>query len=243
MSASTSNGNLDAEYIRSHLAAVRARISAAEQRYNRHPGSVALLAVSKAQPAAAIAAAYQAGQRDFGESYLQEALVKQNDCNPSELIWHFIGALQSNKTRQVARHFTWVHSVDRLKIALRLNEQRPATLPPLEICLQVNIGAEPQKAGIDPSQLPTLVAQLQSLSKLRLRGLMALPPPSENLGEQRHYFRQMKTAFDALRAQGYPLDTLSMGMSTDLEAAIAEGATLVRIGSALFGDRPPPSGG
>jgi pyridoxal phosphate enzyme (YggS family) len=238
MSSPTTNDNNEAQTISSRVAELRSRILSAEQHYNRHIGSVTLLAVSKTQPTAAILAAYQAGQRHFGESYLQEAITKQKALSHCAITWHFIGALQSNKTRQVAQHFAWVHSVDRLKIAVRLNEQRPTELPPLNVCLQVNIGAEPQKAGVDPAQLASLAAQLQPLSGIRLRGLMALPPLSEDFDEQRRHFRQLKLAFDRLQNKGYPLDTLSMGMSTDLEAAIAEGSTLVRVGTALFGGRP-----
>ena len=238
MSPLTTNNNIEAETIEARLDAIRARISSAERRYGRSPGSITLLAVGKGQPGAALLAAYRAGQRDFGESYLQEASTKQAELRGCAIIWHFIGALQSNKTRSVARHFSWVHSVDRLKVATRLNEQRPAELPPLNICLQVNIGAERQKAGVAPNQLPSLAAQLRALSRLRLRGLMALPPATKDVDEQRAYFRLMKLAFERLRDEGHPIDTLSMGMSADLEAAIAEGATLVRIGSALFGERP-----
>jgi PLP dependent protein len=234
----TNDNNIEVKTIKTRLAELRARISSAERQSGRRAGSITLLAVSKTQAAAVILAAYHAGQRDFGESYIQEALAKQAALSECAITWHFIGALQSNKTRQVAQHFSWVHSVDRLKIAVRLNEQRPAGLPPLNICLQVNIGAEPQKAGVDPAQLPSLAAELQSLPRLRLRGLMALPPASEDVDEQRGYFKKLRLAFERLRSRGHPLDTLSMGMSTDLEAAIAEGATLVRIGTALFGERP-----
>ena len=237
MSVLRTNDNIDAEAITIRLGHLHDRISAAERLYGGRSGSVTLLAVSKSQPVSAILAAYLAGQRDFGESYLQEAMAKQNELNDYTISWHFIGALQSNKTRLVAQHFDWVHSVDRLKIAVRLNEQRPPELPPLNVCLQVNIGAEQQKAGLDIAQLPMIAAQLQSLPKLRLRGLMALPPASDDIKEQRGYFRQLRSAFEKLHAHGYPLDTLSMGMSSDLEAAIAEGATLVRIGTALFGER------
>jgi pyridoxal phosphate enzyme (YggS family) len=238
MSPLTINNNIEAETVKTRLNEVRARISSAERRYGRTAGSVALLAVGKGQTGTALLAAYRAGQRDFGESYLQEAAAKQAELNGCAITWHFIGALQSNKTRPVARHFSWVHSVDRLKIAARLNDQRPADLPPLNICLQVNIGAEQQKAGVAPDQLPSLAAQLRPLSRLRLRGLMALPPASEDVDKQRAYFRLMKLAFERLRGRGHAIDTLSMGMSADLEAAIAEGATLVRIGTALFGTRP-----
>ena len=174
MSVLRTNDNIDAKAVNIRLNQLRSRIATAERHYGRKTGSVTLLAVSKTQPTTAILTAYHAGQRDFGESYLQEALAKQTALNDYAITWHFIGALQSNKTRLIAQHFTWVHSVDRLKIAVRLNEQRPADLPPLNICLQVNIGAEQQKAGIDASQLPVLAAQLQPLSRLRLRGLMAL---------------------------------------------------------------------
>ena len=232
------NDNIEVETIINRLVAIRARIAAAEREYGSPPGSVTLLAVSKAQSADAVRAVYAVGQRDFGESYLQEASSKQAALSDCAITWHFIGALQSNKTRQIAQHFAWVHSVDRLKIAVRLNEQRPEDLPPLNICLQVNIGAEQQKAGIAPPDLHLLAAQLRPLSRLRLRGLMALPPASDDVGAQRGYFRQLKLAFEQLRNEGHPLDTLSMGMSTDLESAIAEGATLVRIGTALFGERP-----
>jgi pyridoxal phosphate enzyme (YggS family) len=237
MSPVTTNDHIAQQTMADRLAALHARILSAEQSCGRHSGSVTLVAVSKTQPAAAVLAAYRAGQRDFGESYLQEALTKQTALRDYGITWHFIGTLQSNKTRQVAQHFSWVHSVDRLKTAARLNDQRPGHLPPLNICLQINIGAEPQKAGVEPAQVPTLAAQLQSLPRLRLRGLMALPPPSEGFDQQRDYFRQLRFVFERLRGHGYPIDTLSMGTSTDLEAAIAEGATVVRIGTALFGER------
>ena len=238
MSPLSTNNNIEVESIHNRLAAIHARIATAEREYGRQPGSTTLLAVGKSQPADVIGAVYAAGQRDFGESYLQEALSKQSALSDFAITWHFIGALQSNKTRQVAQHFSWVHSVDRLRIAVRLNEQRPEEMPPLNICLQVNIGSERQKAGIAPLDLHLLAAQIRPLSKLRLRGLMALPPPSNDIGAQRGYFQQLKLAFEQLRNEGHPLDTLSMGMSSDLEAAIAEGSTLVRIGTALFGERP-----
>lgn len=225
------------ETITARLNEIRSRISTAEQRYGRKPGSVTLVAASKAQPAAAILTAYRAHQRHFGESYLQEALAKQIALTAYDITWHFIGALQSNKTRSIAQHFAWVHSVDRLKTAERLNAQRPPELPPLDICIQVNIGAEQQKSGAEPNQLSLLAEQVSKLSRLRLRGLMALPPASADFDEQRHYFEHLRNSFEQLQAQGYSLDTLSMGMSADLEAAIAEGATMVRVGTALFGKR------
>ena len=234
----TKNDNIEAELIKTRLAELHARILSAKQHYGRLHDPITLLAVSKNQPTSAILAAYRAGQRDFGESYLQESLSKLAAFHDYAINWHFIGTLQSNKTRQVAQHFSWVHSIDRLKIAERLNEQRPMELPPLNICLQVNIGAEKQKSGLTLDQLPALASKLQALTRLRLRGVMALPPPNEDADKQRSYFRLMRLAFEELRDLGYEIDTLSMGMSADLEAAIAEGATLVRIGTALFGERP-----
>jgi len=219
------------------LDAVRARITAAEQLYRRTPGSVTLLAVSKGQSADAIRAAYHAGQAHFGESYLQEALSKQSTLSDLALTWHFIGAIQSNKTRDIARHFAWVHSVDRFKIAERLHQQRPPELPPLNVCIQVNIGEEPQKAGVTPNEIPSILRQLRELSRLRVRGLMTLPPASEDFTLQRSHFQDLRLTFERLHAQDPTLDTLSMGMSGDWEAAIAEGATLLRIGTALFGPR------
>ena len=238
MSPLTPIDNIAGNAIAARLIATRERIAAAERCYDRKPGSVTLVAVTKAQDADAVFTAYQAGQRHFGESYLQEALPKLLALTELDIAWHFIGAMQSNKTRDIAGRFAWVHSVDRLKIAERLNEQRPQHLPPLNVCVQVNIGAERQKAGISPTLLPSFFEQLLKLKRLRVRGLMVLPPASEDFEEQRSYFRRLKLTFEALRSQAYPIDTLSMGMSGDLEAAIAEGATLVRVGSALFGDRP-----
>lgn len=216
------------------LAAVRARISDAERRY----GSVTLLAIGKQQPVEVIAAACAAGLKDFGENYLQEALIKIVALADRGITWHFTGALQSNKTRTVARHFTWVHSVDRLKLAERLSAQRPAGLPPLNVCIQVNIGDEAQKTGVAADETATLAHAIAALPRLRLRGLMCLPPESDDFDTQRRFFRILLDLSRALRRQGLDIDTLSMGMSADLEAAIAEGATLVRIGSALFGARP-----
>ena len=238
MSPLTQNDNIEEKLIDTRLAEVRARIAAAEHRYDRVLGSVTLVAVSKAQPAAAIRAAYRAGQRHFGESYLQEALLKQTELTDLNISWHFVGAIQSNKTRDIAQNFAWIHGVDRLKIAERLHEQRPQTLPRLDVCIQVNVGAERQKAGVSLMELSSLMEQLLKLTRLRVRGLMALPPLSKDFHEQRGYFHELRLALAQLQDQGYPLDTLSMGMSTDLEAAIAEGATLVRVGTALFGERP-----
>lgn len=216
------------------IAKVRARIREAAQAAHRDPAAVGLLAVSKTQPAAAIRQAHTSGMTDFGENYLQEALAKQAELGDLELTWHFIGPIQSNKTRAIAEHFAWVHSVDRLKIAQRLAEQRPAHLPPLNICLQVNVSGEVSKSGCAPEELPALASAVAQLPHLRLRGLMAIPEPSDDPREQHVAFARLRQLQSALP---FDLDTLSMGMSHDLEAAIAEGATWVRVGTALFGAR------
>ncbi|MDD2132850.1 YggS family pyridoxal phosphate-dependent enzyme [Pseudomonas kurunegalensis] len=217
-----------------NLSAISARIASAAQAAGRDPASVQLLAVSKTKPASAIREVHAAGVRDFGENYLQEALTKQQALSDLPLIWHFIGPIQSNKTKAIAEHFDWVHSVDRLKIAQRLSEQRPAGLAPLNICLQVNVSGEDSKSGCAPADLPALAKAVAALPNLRLRGLMAIPEPTDDRAAQ-------EAAFSSLRAlqKGLDLglDTLSMGMSHDLEAAIAQGATWVRIGTALFGAR------
>ena len=220
--------------IEEKIAKVRTRIREAAQGVGRDPASVGLLAVSKTQPAEAIRAAYAFGQGDFGENYLQEALGKQQELTDLPLCWHFIGPIQSNKTKAIAEHFAWVHSVDRLKIAQRLSEQRPAELPALNICLQVNVSGEASKSGCAPQDLPALAAAVAALPHLRLRGLMAIPEPTDDPAEQRAAFARLRELQARLP---YELDTLSMGMSHDLESAIAEGATWVRIGTALFGAR------
>src|SRR5690606_4167372 len=213
--------------IAKNIAKVGARIREAAQASNRDPSAIGLLAVSKTQPADAIRAAFAAGQRDFGENYLQEALTKQQQLSDLPLIWHFIGPIQSNKTKSIAEHFDWVHSVDRLKIAQRLSEQRPAGLAPLNICLQVNVSGEDSKSGCAPADLPALAKAVAGLPNLRLRGLMAIPEPSDDRAAQEAAFATLRQLQEGL---GLGLDTLSMGMSHDLEAAIAQGATWVRIG-------------
>ncbi|MGO2242929.1 MAG: YggS family pyridoxal phosphate-dependent enzyme [Halomonas sp.] len=216
------------------------RLRQALEDAKRAPDAAALLAVSKTKPAAMIRQAWQLGQREFGENYLQEALEKQAELADLEgLVWHFIGPLQSNKTRAAAEHFDWVHSVDRLKIAQRLSEQRPAHLAPLNICLQVNISHEDSKAGVLPEELEALARDVATLPNLRLRGLMAIPAPAETLAAQRQPMAALREALTALQSQlpEAALDTLSMGMSDDLEAAVLEGATLVRLGTAIFGAR------
>ncbi|MBA1265403.1 YggS family pyridoxal phosphate-dependent enzyme [Stutzerimonas sp. NM35] len=224
--------------IAKNIAKVATRIREAAQAAGRDPETVGLLAVSKTQPAEAIREAHNAGLSDFGENYLQEALGKQAELADLTLTWHFIGPIQSNKTRAIAEHFDWVHSVDRLKIAQRLSDQRPAELPPLNICLQVNVSGEASKSGCAPQEVAQLARAIMALPNLRLRGLMAIPEPTDDITEQHAAFtlvRQLQHELDA------KLDTLSMGMSQDLEAAIAEGATWVRIGTALFGARAYPS--
>lgn len=223
--------------ISANLQAVLACINQTAQRYERNPRDIALLAVSKTWPAQAVRDAAAVGQRAFGENYVQEAVDKIAELGELGLEWHFIGPLQSNKTRLVAEHFDWVHSVDRLKIAERLAEQRPASLPPLSVCLQVNISGEAAKSGVRPAEASAVAHAIANLPRLRLRGLMAIPAPEDNLEAQRRPFRQMHELYEQLRAEGLALDTLSMGMSHDLEAAIAEGATLLRIGTAIFGER------
>ncbi|WP_444815668.1 YggS family pyridoxal phosphate-dependent enzyme [Stutzerimonas frequens] len=220
--------------IEKNIAKVAARIREAAQAVHRDAATVGLLAVSKTQPAAAIREAFAAGLRDFGENYLQEALDKQVELDDLPLIWHFIGPIQSNKTKAIAEHFDWVHSVDRLKIAQRLSDQRPATLPPLNVCLQVNVSGEASKSGCAPQELGPLAEAVAAMPQLRLRGLMCIPAPTEDPAEQRAAFARLRLLRDELALD---LDTLSMGMSQDLKAAIAEGATWVRIGTALFGAR------
>ncbi|MDA0427092.1 YggS family pyridoxal phosphate-dependent enzyme [Stutzerimonas frequens] len=220
--------------IEKNIAKVAARIREAAQAVHRDAATVGLLAVSKTQPAAAIREAFAAGLRDFGENYLQEALDKRVELDDLPLIWHFIGPIQSNKTKAIAEHFDWVHSVDRLKIAQRLSDQRPATLPPLNVCLQVNLSGEASKSGCTPQELRPLAEAVAAMPQLRLRGLMCIPAPTEDPAEQRAAFARLRLLRDELALD---LDTLSMGMSQDLEAAIAEGATWVRIGTALFGAR------
>ncbi|MGZ5199657.1 MAG: YggS family pyridoxal phosphate-dependent enzyme [Telluria sp.] len=227
--------------ISAHLHDVQATIRAAAEAAGRAPGGVQLLAVSKTFGADAVLEAMAAGQRAFGENYLQEALDKIAEVAQAApgvpVEWHFIGPIQSNKTRPIATHFAWVHSVDRLKVAQRLSEQRPPELGPLNICLQVNVSGESTKSGITEDELPGLARAVSALPNLRLRGLMAIPEPESDPAKQRAPFARLRELSDKLRADGIALDTLSMGMSADLVASVAEGATIVRIGSAIFGAR------
>jgi len=223
--------------ISAKLQAVIARIDEAARQSGRNPDEVTLLAVSKTWPASAVREAAAAGQRRFGENYVQEGVDKATELAALGLQWHFIGPLQSNKTRAVAEVFDWVHSVDRFKIAQRLSEQRPESLPPLQLCLQVNISGEASKSGVAVGEVGLLARQVASLPRVRLRGLMAIPAPSDDFSQQRQAFAQLREIFEQLKRDGVPLDTLSIGMSHDLEAAIAEGASMVRVGSAIFGER------
>lgn len=213
------------------------QIAEAARACARAPESVTLLAVSKTQSAATVREAFEAGQRHFGENYVQEALEKISALPLPGLVWHFIGPIQSNKTRDIAAHFAWVHSVDRLKIATRLNEQRPAGMAPLNVCIQVNISAEDSKSGVALSEVEALCEALQDLPQLRLRGLMAIPAPCEDPAQQRAVYAPLAALLQRLQSRFPEMDTLSIGMSGDFAAAIAEGSTLVRVGTAIFGAR------
>jgi pyridoxal phosphate enzyme (YggS family) len=226
--------------LQANLITVRRRIADACAAAGREATEVSLLAVSKTWPVAAVAAAAACGQRQFGESYVQEAVGKIEALAKLALEWHFIGPLQSNKTRPVAERFAWAHGVERLKIAERLSAQRPADLPALNVCLQVNVSGEASKSGCAPEDAPALCRAVAALPRLRLRGLMAIPEPTGDVGLLRRRFALVRELRDRLNAEGLGLDTLSMGMSHDLEAAILEGATIVRVGTAIFGEREKP---
>jgi pyridoxal phosphate enzyme (YggS family) len=221
--------------ISENLSLVRQRLREAEQRAGRPEGSVGLVAVGKTWPATALEEAHRLGQRDFGENYLQEAIAKQEALSHLAIIWHFIGPIQSNKTRPLAERFDWIHGVDRLKIAQRLSEQRPEHLPPLNLCIQVNVSQEASKFGVALVDLKPLAEAINELPRIKLRGLMVIPAPSDDFEEQRQSFRILRVALEQLPIPS--MDTLSMGMSHDLEAAVMEGATFVRIGTAIFGKR------
>ncbi len=225
--------------IANNLQHVRDRIQQACSEVQRPPDGVTLLAVSKTFPASAVREAFEAGQRAFGENYVQEGVDKIAELATlrAQITWHLIGPLQSNKTRVVAEVFDWVHTIDRLKIAQRLSEQRPDHLPPLQVCIQINTSGEDSKSGVSPQDALALAQAVSALPRLRLRGVMALPAPSDDPRIQGESLRQVRLAFEGLRAEGFPLDTLSMGMSADLESAIQQGSTLVRVGTALFGKR------
>jgi hypothetical protein len=216
---------------------VRERIARAAHAAERDPAAITLVAVSKTKPAEQVAEALDHGQRDFGENYLQDALAKIDTLADREPLWHFIGDIQSNKTRDIASHFAWAHAVDRFKIARRLSEQRPDDMPALNLCIQVNIDGEASKSGLAPDAVAELAERIAELDNVKLRGLMAIPAPADDPDAQRRPFAALRELMQTLNADGHALDTLSMGMSADLEAAIAEGATHVRVGSAIFGAR------
>lgn len=223
--------------IKSAIQGVSERIRQAASAAGRDPGSVTLLAVSKTFPAENVREAWHAGQQAFGENYVQEGIEKIAALADLPLHWHFIGPLQSNKTRQVAEHFDWVHTIERLKIAERLSAQRPAHLPPLQVCIQVNVSGEASKSGCEFAEVPVLAEAIRQLPQLQLRGLMCIPEPTEDLQQLRSQFAALRECLQQLNQSGLQLDTLSMGMSADMETAIAEGATMVRVGTAIFGAR------
>jgi len=224
--------------ITDHIAETLERVRIARSDAGRTASSVLVLAVSKRQPAAAIQAAYRAGLRHFGENAVQEAIVKIKELESLDITWHFIGRIQSNKTRDIAENFQWVHAVDRLKVATRLNDQRPHFSPPLNVCIQVDQAGEPQKGGVKESEVAELAHAIVSLPRLRLRGLMTLPPLTRDPETNAHLFARLSKLKVTLIDEGIPLDTLSMGMSADLEVAISQGSTIVRVGTAIFGPRP-----
>jgi len=224
-----------------HLQTVRRRIADACADHGRNPNSVQLLAVSKTHGPEMVEAAYRAGQSAFGENYVQEAVEKITTLRHLPLQWHCIGPIQSNKTRLVAEHFDWIHTVDRLKIAQRLSEQRPASMAPMQVCIQVNVDGGPTKSGVAPDEVLALAQAVHVLPRLRLRGLMCIPEPAPDFEASCALFKRARDLFLSLNAQGLALDTLSMGMSSDLEAAIASGSTMVRVGSAIFGERHYPA--
>ena len=225
------------ENIEKNLDSIHQRIERAASEYGRDKESVCLLAVSKRKPESDIRLAWQAGQKAFGENYLQEALQKKQELSDLDIEWHFIGAIQSNKTRPIAEEFDWAHCIDRAKIARRLSEQRSTNKPPINICIQVNLDHEDSKAGIQLEDVYALAEQIADLTGVRLRGLMTIPAPRDNIDEQRAAFRRLKDTLTELNRRGFDCDTLSMGMTQDMEAAIAEGSTIVRIGTAIFGER------
>jgi hypothetical protein len=225
--------------IRAHLKQVQERIRLAAGSAGRPAAEIALLAVSKTRPVSDISEALEAGQDAFGENYLQEALPKINELRGTAAQWHFIGRIQSNKTRPIAENFDWVHSLDDVRHAQRLNDQRPEGLPPLNICLQVNVDIEQTKGGFLPDQVESAIKAIGKMPRLKLRGLMAIPAPADDFQAQREPFRRLREIRDRLATPELPLETLSMGMSDDIEAAIAEGATIVRVGTAIFGPRHP----
>lgn len=240
MSGESKNLPASATQVAQRLVRVSSRVLAALQDAGRGADEVLILAVSKRQPVHAIKAAFQAGQAHFGENYVQEARTKIAALESRPLVWHFIGQLQANKTREVAERFRWVHTLDRTRIARRLNDQRPFGAPQLEVCIQVNQAGEPGKGGVEPGEVEELAWQIRQFPRLRLRGLMSIPPAG---GDSARYFSELRSLRDRLVLKGIPMDTLSMGMSADLEPAVAAGSTIVRIGTAIFGPRTNPGDG
>ena len=223
--------------IENNLARIKQQIEQAATDFDRKTSNISLLAVSKRKPASDLRSAYNCGQRDFGENFLQEAQQKMRELADLDIVWHFIGPVQSNKTKALAESFDWVHCVDRVKIAQRLSNQRPESMPPLNICIQVNIDLEASKSGVAPNDITALAESIRHLPKIKLRGLMAIPAQHSDFESQREPFARLKQALHDLQQHGLDCDTLSMGMSHDMQAAIAEGSTLVRIGTAIFGER------
>ena len=240
MSGESKNLPARAAQVAQSLAHVRSRVHAALRDAGRGADEVLVLAVSKRQPVHAIKAAFQAGQTHFGENHVQEARARIAALESLPIVWHFIGQLQANKSREVAERFQWVHTLDRTRIARRLNDQRPCGAPPLDVCIQVNQAGEPGKGGVEPGEVEDLARQIGQFSRLRLRGLMSIPPAA---GDPTRFFAELRSLRDRLVSQGIPMDTLSMGMSADLEPAVAAGSTIVRIGTAIFGPRTNPGEG
>jgi pyridoxal phosphate enzyme (YggS family) len=228
---------MDERLLSDNIAKLLERVRLGAEKSQRVTGDILLLAVSKNHPCESVQAAYRCGLREFGESYLQEALVKIAELKALPLVWHFIGPIQSNKTRTIAENFDWVHSVDREKIARRLSDHRPGNLPALQLCLQVNISGESSKSGVGLDELPELVREVMVLPRLKLRGLMAIPAPSSDPTKQREAFAKLHRALEEMGSIAPDMDTLSMGMTNDLEAAIAEGSTILRVGTGIFGSR------
>ena len=228
--------------VTSHLARVRDKVQGALLEARREPGDAAILAVSKQQSVTAIETLFRAGQSDFGENFVQEAMEKISNLDDLEIDWHFIGHVQSNKTKDIAERFQWVHTIDRIKIASRLDSQRPRYSAPLNVCIQVNQAGEAQKTGVEPAGVADLARGIMELPRLRLRGLMTIPPVTEDPAKSAAFFAELRNQKELLASEGIPMDTLSMGMSSDLDIAIQEGATIVRVGTAIFGPRPPKKG-
>ena len=243
MNGESNNLPCNPDDIADRLCAVRERIQSARRDAGRVANDTLILAVSKRQPTSAVEAAFRAGQLHFGENVAQEARIKIVALDALPIVWHFIGQLQANKTREVAERFQWVHTLDRMKIARRLNDQRPHDAPPLQVCIQVNQARERRKGGAEPDEVEPLALRISALPRLKLRGLMTIPPAREDPGQSAHFFAELRRLRDGMTSRGIPMDTLSMGMSADLEPAVREGSTIVRVGTAIFGPRQTPQRG